>query len=104
MKATDVIKRDHRAAKELFEEFKATAEEDKKPIEHKLFAALNAHELMEDMHFYPALKDKAGDNDVLKEVLHEQTTLKLGAMGTHLKEIVTGPKEERIEDVMEKVL
>lgn len=104
MKATDIIRRDHRAAEELFEEFKAASKEDKKPVEHKLFAALNAHELMEDMHFYPALKDKAGDNEVLKEVLHEQTTLKLGAMGTHLKEIVTGPKEERIEDIMEKVL
>ena len=104
MKATEVIARDHRAAEELFEKFKAAPEEEKKPIEHELFAALNVHEVMEDMHFYPALKDKAEENEVLKEVLHEQTTLKLGAMGTHLKEIVTGPKEERIEDVMEKVL
>ncbi len=104
MKATDVIARDHRAAEALFERFLAAEGDDKKAIEHELFAALNTHELMEDMHFYPALKDKVGDDEKLKQVLHEQTTLKLGAMGTHVKEIVTGPKEERIEDVMEKVL
>jgi hemerythrin superfamily protein len=105
MKATDVIARDHRAAEALFEEFLNAPKEDKSGIEHKLFAALNAHEIMEDMHFFPALKDKlGGDHEALKEVMHEQTTLKLGAMGTHVKEIVTGPHDERIEDVMEKVL
>ncbi len=104
MKATDVIARDHRAAEALFDKFLAAEGDDKEAIEHELFAALNAHELMEDMHFFPALKDKVGDDDRLKDVMHEQTTLKLGAMGTHVKEIFTGPKEERVEDVMEKVL
>ncbi len=104
MKATDVIARDHRAAEALFEKFLAAEGDDKKAIEHELFAALNVHELMEDMHFYPALKEKVGDDEIVKNLMHEQTTLKLGAMGTHVKEIVTGPKEERVEDVMEKVL
>ena len=104
MKATDVIARDHRAAEALYEKFKAAAEEDKKDIEHKLFAALTAHELMEDMHFYPALSDKLEDDEILDELKHEQTTLKFGAMGTHVKETVAGPNEERVEDVMEKVL
>jgi hemerythrin superfamily protein len=104
MKATDIIARDHRAAEALFEKFKAAPEEEKKGIEHELFAALNAHELMEDTHFYPALDEKVQDNEALKNVEHEQTTLKFGAMGAHLKEVITGPNEERIEDVMEKVL
>jgi hemerythrin superfamily protein len=104
MKATDVIARDHRAAEALFEKFKAAAEEDKKDIEHQLFAALTAHELMEDMHFYPALSEKAEDDDMLDEIKHEQTTLKFGAMGTHIKETVVGPNEESVEKVMEKVL
>jgi hemerythrin superfamily protein len=104
MKATDVIARDHRAAEALFEKFKAAAEEDKKSIEHELFAALNAHEHMEDEHFYDVLDDRAGDDDVLKQLKHEQTTLKFGAMGTHLKETVAGPNEESVEKVMEKVL
>lgn len=104
MKATDVIARDHRAAEALFEQFEAAAEEDKKGIEHKLFAALAAHELMEDMHFYPALSDKIEDNDSIDQLKHEQTTLKLGAMGTHLKETIVGPNEESVEKVMEKVL
>lgn len=104
MKATEVIARDHRAAEALFEKFKAAAEDDKKGIEHELFAALGAHEIMEDTHFYPALKDKVGDNDTLKDLEHEQTTLKFGAMGTHIKETVVGPNEESVEKVMEKVL
>lgn len=104
MKATDVIKRDHRAAEALFEKFKAAPEDEKKSVEHELFAALNAHELMEDAHFYPALKDRVGDDENLKQVLSEQTTLKLGAMGTHVKETVLGPSEESVEKVMENVL
>jgi hemerythrin superfamily protein len=104
MKATEVIARDHRAAEALFEKFKAASEEDKKAIEHELFAALGAHEVMEDTHFYPALNEKVGDNDVLKQLEHEQTTLKLGAMGTHVKETILGPDEESVESVMEKVL
>lgn len=104
MKATDIIARDHRAAEALFEKFKAAPEEDKKSVEHELFAALNAHELMEDTHFYPALRKKVGDDDTLKEVEREQTALKLRAMGTHLKETVLGPDDETIENVMEKVL
>jgi hemerythrin superfamily protein len=104
MKATDVIARDHRAAEALFEKFKTAAEEDKKSVEHELFAALSAHEIMEDTHFYPALTDAVGDDETLKQLKDEQTTLKLGAMGTHLKETVVGPNEESVESVMEKVL
>lgn len=104
MKATDVIARDHRAAEALFEKFKRAAEEDKKSVEHELFAALNVHEIMEDTHFYPALNEKVGDDEILKQLEHEQTTLKLGAMGTHIKETVLGPNEESVEKVMEKVL
>jgi len=104
MKATDIIARDHRAAEALFEKYKAAAEDDKMTIEHELFAALSAHEVMEDTHFYPALDEKVQDNAALKDVEHEQTTLKFGAMGAHVKEVFTGPNEERIEDVMERVL
>jgi len=104
MKATDVIARDHRAAEALFEKFKAAREEDKKAVEHELFAALGAHEIMEDTHFYPALEDKVEDDSDLDTLNREQTTLKLGAMGTHIKETVLGPNEESVEKVMEKVL
>jgi len=104
MKATDVIARDHRAAEALFEKFKAAAEEDKKSIEHELFAALNLHEVMEDAHFYPALNEKLGENEIIDELEKEQTSLKLGAMGTHVKETILGPDEDTVEKVMEKVL
>lgn len=104
MKATDVIKRDHQAAEALFERFKSAEGDEKRTLEHELFAALNVHEIMEDMHFYPALKDAAEDSAALDEVTDEQTKLKLEAMGTHALETVTGTHEERIERVMEKVL
>src|SRR3954464_14967696 len=104
MKATEIISRDHRAAEALFDKFLAASEDDKKSVEHELFAALAAHELMEDTHFYPVLREKVGDDDTLSMIEHEQTTLKLGAMGTHIKETVLGPNEESVEKVMEKVL
>lgn len=104
MKATEVIKRDHEGAKELFERFKAASDEDKRTAEKDLFKALNTHELMEDTHFYPVLKERAGDNEMLKELEHEQDTLKLEVMAAQGMELVTGAHDERMEKVMEKVL
>jgi hemerythrin superfamily protein len=104
MKATEVILRDHVAAKALFERFQAASGDDKEALEHQLFKALSAHEMMEDRYFYPKVKDKLGDDEVLKDLEHEQTTLKLGAVGTHMKETLLGPNDESVESVMDKVL
>lgn len=104
MKATEIIARDHRAIEALYERFQTVAEAEKKSVEEELFAALSTHEKMEDEHFYPALKEKLGNDEILKELSHEQTTLKIGVMGARVKETLSGPSEESIEKVMEKVL
>jgi hemerythrin superfamily protein len=104
MKATDIIARDHRAAEALFDTFKSAAPDDQKEIEKDLFNALSLHELMEDRFFYPALKEHLDDNEMVKELAHEQTTLKLRTIATQVKEAVAGPDEESVEKVMERVL
>jgi hemerythrin superfamily protein len=106
MKATDVIKLDHEAAKALFEEFEAASEDARREIEKKLFKALAAHEVMEDRHFYPALKMKAtdADDDAVSEVIKEQLALEATNMGDRALEMLTGTHEDRVMEVKERVL
>lgn len=104
MKATEIIARDHRAAEALFEEYKSASGDARTDVEKKLFKALGAHEAMEDMHFYPALKEAAGDDAAVKEILDEQTKLKMELMGKGAMEVVTGEHEDRIIEMMEDVL
>jgi len=75
MKATDVIRRDHRAVEALFEELKASDPEDNKELEDKIFEALATHEKMEDEHFYPALEGALDDDDDFEKLEAEQKVL-----------------------------
>lgn len=104
MKATDVIKRDHRAAEELFERFKKANEDDRETVRKKIFKALNTHELMEDTHFYPAISDKLGDDESVSELEKEQTTLKMEVMAIQGLEFIAGDNDERFKKMMEDVL
>jgi hemerythrin superfamily protein len=79
MKATDVIKRDHKAIEDMFKKFEAASSEERADMEGKFFNMLAAHELMEDRHFYPALDGKLDDNVVLNELEAEQKKLHLEA-------------------------
>lgn len=75
MKATDVIRRDHRAIEALFEELKASDADDNKEIEDRMFAALEAHEKMEDEHFYSAVKAELVGDEMFEELEREQKVL-----------------------------
>lgn len=75
MKATDIIRRDHRAIEELFDELNASDPSDNREMEDKLFAALAAHEKMEDEYFYPALEDSLDDDEDFEKLEDEQKLL-----------------------------
>ena len=75
MKATDVITRDHRAAEALFEELKSAEDEESEAVVEKLLAALDAHEKMEDEHFYPALESILDEDSAYAELKREQALL-----------------------------
>lgn len=77
MKATDIIRKDHRAAEALFETFKDAEDEESTELEERLFAALDAHEKMEDEHFYPALEGALEGEDILSELEGEQKLLEM---------------------------
>ena len=105
MKATDVIRRDHEAAKTLFDEYKNTLPENREPLAKKIFKALTAHELMEDTYFYPALMDVASDEDkaVFNELEGEQKELEMETMAVRAMDIFTD-QDEHILKLMDKVL
>jgi hemerythrin superfamily protein len=75
MNALDVIKRDHRAAEELINQFKGADDDTREAMESRIFAALTAHEKMEDDLFYPALSAALGEDDTVDELKREQTIL-----------------------------
>ncbi|MGE5540816.1 MAG: hemerythrin domain-containing protein [Bacillota bacterium] len=104
MKATDVIARDHRAAEELFDAYKSAGDEERRDLEKKLFKALTVHEMMEDTHFYPVLKEVGADEPAVQQILDEQTKLKMKVMEKGALEVVTGEHEDRITAMMEDVL
>lgn len=104
MKATDVIARDHRAVEDLFDAYKSAVEAERRDIEKKLFKALAVHEMMEDTHFYPVLKEVASDEPAVQQILDEQTKLTVKVMEKGALEVVTGEHEDRITAMMEDVL
>lgn len=75
LSATDVIRRDHRAAEELMKKYKNAQNGDRESLARKIFEALEAHEKMEDDHFYPALKGELKDDDEYEQLVEEQEEL-----------------------------
>ncbi len=101
MKATDVIKRDHRAAEAIFKKFKKASEEERDEMAPKIFKALDTHEEMEDTYFYPELEEKMGDKKAFKELEKEQATL---AKEVAKVKALKRNRNKRIIETLEKVL
>ena len=101
MKGTDIIRRDHRAAEDLFDEYKKASKEKREELAEKIFEALETHESMEDTYFYPAL-DEAGDSEPLvSEIEQEQEEL---AEEVERVRMVEGERDSEMREIMEKVL
>lgn len=101
MKATDVIKRDHEAIRDLFNEFKEATAERREEMVPIIFDALDMHEKMEDDHLYSLMKGLAEDEEVFTELEHEQFKLKAEVIAARA---LPGDKEKRIDSMMETVL
>lgn len=102
MKATDVIRRDHRAAKDLFDKYRNANQEDQEPLESAILDALEAHEKMEDEFFYPALQGLIGDTTYFNELEKEQTKLKLGVM--ELRALAFMDRRDKLLETADKVI
>lgn len=102
MKATDVIRRDHEAAKAMFDTYRELPEEEQGDFEVKILDALDAHEKMEDEYFFPALKDLMGDDEMFKHLDREQTELKMGVLA--LRAMALFDRRKKMIETMEKVV
>jgi hemerythrin superfamily protein len=102
MKATDVIRRDHKAAEELFEKFKQASPDAREAMAPEVFDALTAHETMEDKHFYPALRDAdVKDASYFSALEAEQMKLAASVLAARA---LPGNRGDRIIEMMDDVL
>lgn len=101
MKATDVIRQDHRAIEDLFTEFKEASPERREEMEDIIFDALDTHEKMEDEYFYPAIRDEVEDADMVMELENQQMKLKVEVLAARA---LPGDRDKRIEEMMDTIL
>lgn len=100
MKATDVIRRDHRAIEDLFTEFRESPPDRQEEMEDTIFDALDRHEKMEDDFFYPAIEDEL-ESDKLAELENEQTRLKVEVLAARA---LPADRYRRIDTLIDTVL
>ena len=76
MNALEMLRGEHRAVEELFEQFgSAKASSQKRKIFEEIADALAVHATIEEKHFYPAVKEKATE-DLLLEAVEEHLEIK----------------------------
>ena len=102
MDAIKLIKDDHRKVEQLFAEFEATGDRAKKAkarIVAQIIQELKLHAHLEETIFYPALRKRAEDEEIVLEGYEEHETIKF--VIAELEGI--DPEHERF-DVRVKVL
>jgi len=102
MKATDVIRRDHKAAKELFAKFKQVPSEKRDEVAEKIFSALDTHEKMEDKYFYSELEEEMEDDGMFAELEKEQKELAEEVEAA--KKLSGADRDMRLKEIMARVL
>lgn len=75
MNATDLIRQDHQAARELYERFEAAMSEERTDIGTELLKELTVHAIIEEEIFYPALEN-AGEKPIIDEYRAEHAAMK----------------------------
>jgi hemerythrin superfamily protein len=71
MKATDLLKQQHREVEKLFERIENAETREKKALFEELATNLVAHDAIEREIFYPACERQMGDQEMLREALVE---------------------------------
>jgi len=84
--AIALLKSDHQLVNSLFEDYEAAGGEDKAAIAQKILKELEIHTAIEEEIFYPAFKDKAGQEgeEEVAEAVEEHQSVK-----TAIKELRT---------------
>jgi hypothetical protein len=93
--AMALLKEDHKKVKEIFERFEAedTPENEKKGLAETALVELTIHAEIEEEIYYPAVRAKMDDEDIMDEALEEHHVAKL-----LIKELVeSGLSGERFE-------
>lgn len=118
MKATDLIKKQHRLVEDLFEQFEKGKGAEKKKVFEKIAANLVAHDAIEREILYPACDRQLGkDDDILEESLVEHGVVEfclfradqherseeLEAYVKVLKEVVEHHVEEEEKELIPKI-
>ncbi len=78
MDAITLLKQDHKAVEKLFRQFeKATAPAQQRKLAQKVIAELSVHAAIEEMVFYPAVRDRVPkEEDTVLEALEEHHVVK----------------------------
>jgi hemerythrin superfamily protein len=75
MDAIEMLEEQHRDVEDLFEELEGAEASDKQDLFDELADQLAVHALIEEMHFYPAVRARRTD-DLLAESLEEHRQIK----------------------------
>jgi hemerythrin superfamily protein len=75
MDAIEMLEEQHRDVEDLFEELESADAADKQDLFDELADSLAVHALIEEMHFYPAVRAKR-TTDIVLESLEEHTIIK----------------------------
>ena len=75
--ATQLIRRDHKKVEGLFDKFDQAKKADaKKRICKQVIQELEIHTKLEEEIFYPAVRNHAGEEDMLEEAKQETSKLR----------------------------
>jgi hemerythrin superfamily protein len=79
MDAIELLKADHKEVDKLFQQVRATEEEEHPPIFEKIKAGLEVHAHIEEKIFYPRLIDEGDEElaDLVKEGIEEHHQVKI---------------------------
>ena len=75
MDAIEMLEEQHRDVEDLFDELESAGASDKQDLFDELADQLAVHALIEEMHFYPAVKARRTE-DILLESLEEHLSIK----------------------------
>lgn len=77
MNAIELLKEDHNRVEALFQKVKATPDGDHKPLFEKIREELEIHTHIEEVVFYPKMKDEEKLKDLVLEGIEEHHQVKM---------------------------
>ena len=97
MDAVKLLKDDHEKVKGLFRQFeKARSESKKKQLADEIMMELEVHSKIEEEIFYPAVREKVGEDELVAEAVEEHHVVDV--LMQEIKQL--DPSDERFEAKM----